>query len=91
MTNGNFSVSGTIGQPDASANNALSGGSFSLTGGFWSLLRGAGDGLPTLFIRLVSPNSAVVSVAEHGQLYRCRRPTTISPRPTGLATAGYTV
>ncbi len=32
---GGFEVSGTIGQPDASAAEALSGGDFTLTGGFW--------------------------------------------------------
>jgi hypothetical protein len=35
-TNGQFSVSGTIGQPDASA--TMNGGNFSVTGGFWSLI-----------------------------------------------------
>lgn len=32
---GAFSVSGTIGQPDAQPPPAMSGGDFSLTGGFW--------------------------------------------------------
>ncbi len=35
-TGGVFSVSGTIGQPDASG--ALIGGNYSVTGGFWSLI-----------------------------------------------------
>ena len=35
-TNGQYSVSGTIGQPDASG--AMSGGNYSVTGGFWSLI-----------------------------------------------------
>jgi hypothetical protein len=35
-TGGNYSVSGTIGQPDASS--AMTGGNYSLTGGFWSLI-----------------------------------------------------
>ena len=35
-TNGQFSVTGTIGQPDAGG--AMTGGNFSLTGGFWSLI-----------------------------------------------------
>ena len=37
-TNGSsvFSVSGTIGQPDAGG--ALTGGNYSLTGGFWSII-----------------------------------------------------
>ena len=55
-----FSVSGTIGQPDASANNALTGANFSLTGGFWSLYAVQTTGFPTLAIRSAAPNSAVV-------------------------------
>ena len=35
-TNGNYSVVGTIGQPDA--NSTMSGGNYSVTGGFWSLI-----------------------------------------------------
>jgi len=34
-TGGNFELSGTIGQPDA---GSMSGGSFTLTGGFWFAL-----------------------------------------------------
>lgn len=34
---GNLELSGTIGQPDASALSALTGGSFELTGGFWAV------------------------------------------------------
>jgi hypothetical protein len=34
-TNGPYSLSGTIGQPDT---GAMSGGNYSLTGGFWSLI-----------------------------------------------------
>ena len=35
-TGGVFTVSGTIGQPDASS--AMTGGNYSVTGGFWSLI-----------------------------------------------------
>ena len=35
-SNGQYSVSGTIGQPDAGG--AMSGGNYSLTGGFWALV-----------------------------------------------------
>src|SRR5215471_12927087 len=35
-TGGLYTVSGTIGQPDAGG--AMSGGTYSLTGGFWSLV-----------------------------------------------------
>ena len=34
---GNYSVSGTIGQPDASG--PMTGGNYSLTGGFWALVQ----------------------------------------------------
>jgi hypothetical protein len=57
-TNGNYSVSGTIGQPDAGA--AMSGGQYSLTGGFWSLIAVVQTaGLPNLSIAH-SGNSVVV-------------------------------
>jgi Chaperone of endosialidase len=35
-TNGQYAVSGTIGQPDAG--QTMSGGNYSLTGGFWSMI-----------------------------------------------------
>ncbi len=48
-TNGNFSISGTIGQPDASG--ALTGGNFSVTGGYWALINVVQTpGAPTLYI-----------------------------------------
>ncbi|NUL81779.1 MAG: hypothetical protein HUU60_03530 [Armatimonadetes bacterium] len=34
-TGGAFKMGGTVGQPDATGANALSGGAFTLTGGFW--------------------------------------------------------
>ena len=46
---GNYSLSGTIGQPDASA--PMTGGNYSLTGGFWSLISVVQTiGAPTLYI-----------------------------------------
>jgi hypothetical protein len=46
---GNYSVSGTIGQPDASG--VMSGGNYSVTGGFWSLIQVVQTpGAPTLYI-----------------------------------------
>ncbi|MFO1488782.1 MAG: hypothetical protein U1F65_09915 [Verrucomicrobiota bacterium] len=60
-TGGVYSVSGTIGQHDASANNALTGGSYSLTGGFWALYAVQTPGGPTLTIKLTTTNTAQVS------------------------------
>jgi hypothetical protein len=46
---GTYSVRGTIGQADASG--AMTGGNYSLTGGFWSLIAVAQTpGAPTLYI-----------------------------------------
>ncbi|HEY2328400.1 MAG TPA: hypothetical protein VGI63_01130 [Verrucomicrobiae bacterium] len=48
-TNGQYSVTGTIGQPDAGS--AMSGGNYSVTGGFWSLISVVQTpGAPTLCI-----------------------------------------
>ena len=55
---GVYSVSGTIGQPDASG--ALSGGSYSVTGGFWSLIAVVQTaGAPTLKIAINSQLSTI--------------------------------
>lgn len=48
-SNGQYSVNGTIGQPDAGG--VMSGGQYSLTGGFWSLISVMQTpGAPMLFI-----------------------------------------
>ncbi len=58
-TGGVYSVSGTIGQHDAGG--PMTGGNFSLTGGFWSLLSVVqSPGSPTLKIFLTTTNTAVV-------------------------------
>jgi len=57
-TGGVYSVSATIGQHDAGG--PMTGGSYSLTGGFWALFAIQGAGSPALGIRLTSTNTAVV-------------------------------
>jgi hypothetical protein len=48
-TNSQYSLSGTIGQPDASM--AMSGGNYSITGGFWSIIAVIPTpGAPTIYI-----------------------------------------
>jgi hypothetical protein len=57
-TGGQFSLSGTIGQPDAGV--TLASGPFSLTGGFWSFLSIVQTpGAPLLKIKLVGANAIV--------------------------------
>ena len=58
-TGGTYQVSGTIGQPDVGG--AMTGGNYSLTGGFWSLISVVQTaGLPNLSIAQ-SGNSVIVS------------------------------
>ena len=57
-TGGVYSVSGTIGQPDASG--AMTGGGYSLTGGFWSIYAVQTAGAPLLTITYAG-NQAIVS------------------------------
>lgn len=58
-TGGVFSVSGTIGQPDAGG--PMTGGKYSVTGGFWSFLSVVqSPGSPTLKISLTATNTAIV-------------------------------
>jgi hypothetical protein len=57
---GTYSVSGTIGQADAGA-QPMTGGSYSLTGGFWALYAVQTPGAPKLTVSATSTNTVVVS------------------------------
>ncbi len=59
-TNGQYSLSGTIGQHDAST-APMTGGQYSLTGGFWALYAVQTPGAPWLTITLTTPSTAMVS------------------------------
>jgi hypothetical protein len=56
-----YTISGTIGQHDAGP--VMTGGSYSLNGGFWALfaVQATGAGAPVLTILLTPTNTAVVS------------------------------
>jgi len=59
-TGGVYSVTGTIGQPDASQ-QAMTGGNYSLVGGFWSLIAVQTPGAPLLSIFRTTTNTVAVS------------------------------
>src|ERR1051325_2050104 len=59
-TGGVYSVSGTIGQSDAST-TSMTNGQYSVTGGFWALLAVQSPGAPLLTITLTSTNTCLVS------------------------------
>jgi len=58
-TNGQYSLSGTIGQHDASG--PMKGGNFAITGGFWSQVAVQTPGAPLLRIFTTSSNTTVVA------------------------------
>src|SRR5208283_2949219 len=85
-TGGTYSVSGTIGQPDAGG--AMTGGSYSLTGGFWSLIAVVQTGgLPNLTITHVG-NSVIISWPNTGS-YTLQQNANLA-LANGWTTSGYT-
>lgn len=59
-SNGPYTLSGTIGQHDA--NQApMTGGSYSLTGGFWALYAVQMAGAPLLTVTLTTTNTVLIS------------------------------
>ena len=59
-TGGVYSVSGTIGQPDA-GQQTMTGGNYSVTGGFWALYAVQTPGAPALTIVPTGPGQATIS------------------------------
>src|SRR5829696_2437250 len=57
-TGGGYSLTGSVGQPDA---GTMSGGSFSLDGGFWAVIAVQTPGTPLLTVRHTATNTVVVS------------------------------
>jgi len=86
-TGGTYQVSGTIGQPDAGM--AMSGGNYSLTGGFWSLISVVQTaGLPNLCITH-SGNSVIVSWPNTGS-YTLQQNANLA-LASGWAPSGYSI
>jgi len=59
-TGGVYSISGTIGQPDANT-TPMTGGPYSLQGGFWSLIAVQAPDAPFLNIEPTGPGQATIS------------------------------
>jgi len=86
-TGATYQVTGTIGQPDASG--TMSGGSYSLTGGFWSLISVVQTaGLPNLSITH-SGNSVIVSWPNTGS-YTLQQNNNLATTG-GWSTSGYSI
>ena len=85
-TSATYTVSGTVGQPDAGG--AMSGGAYSVTGGFWSLISVVQTpGVPNLTISHVG-GSVVVSWPNTGS-YTLKQSSDVGA--SNWPTSGYTV
>jgi hypothetical protein len=86
-TGATYQVTGTIGQPDAGG--AMSGGQYSVTGGFWALISVVQTaGLPNLTITHAG-NSVIVSWPDTGS-YTLQQNGNLSV-PAGWVTSGYSI
>jgi hypothetical protein len=87
-TNGPYSLNGTIGQHDAGG--PMTGGSYSLTGGFWALISVVQTaGLPNLIITH-SGNSVIVSWPDTGS-YTLQQTANLAAGNGGWVTSGYPI
>jgi hypothetical protein len=87
-TGGTYTVSGTIGQHDASG--AMSGGNYSVTGGFWALISVVQTpGLPDLIITH-SGSSVMVSWPDTGS-YSLQQTANLAAGNGGWTTSGYSI
>ncbi len=86
-TGGNYTLSGTIGQPDT---GMLSGGTYTLQGGFWPGLIVPSTGeAPTLFIQQSGMN-VVISWAPNRSGFSLEQSRTLLPLSWGAAPSGST-
>lgn len=77
-TGGVYSVSGTIGQPDAGG--AMTNGQYSVTGGFWALPTAIQVvGAPTLSIAPATPGNATISWSPNTPGYILQQTAVLSP------------
>ena len=87
-TNGQYSLSGTIGQHDAGGR--MTGGTRSLTGGFWALISVVQTpGTPNLLITFVGPDSVKVSWPNTGS-YTLLQNNNLAAS-AGWTTSGYSI
>lgn len=88
-SNGQYVISGTIGQADA---GTMGGGNYSLTGGFWSLLSVVqSPGAPLLSIHLTATNTVLLSWPVTTPAYNLQKSATVSAPSWGSVTNTATV
>ena len=76
-TGGAYSVSGTIGQPDAGV--TMTNGQYSITGGFWALQAIQTPGAPLLSIVASGPGQATISWEPDSPGWLLQETTSLNP------------
>ena len=75
-TGGVYTVSGTIGQPDA---GTISGGTYTVSGGFWGIAAVQTPGAPYLWATLTPTNTALIWWAVSPTSWRLQATTNLVP------------
>ena len=88
-TGGVYSVSGTIGQPDASL-TPMTGANYSLVGGFWTIYAVQTPGAPKLTIVPAGPGLATISWAPATPGFVLQESLLISPTTWNNSPSGAT-
>jgi hypothetical protein len=86
-TGGVYTVSGTIGQPDASG--AMSGGPYSVTGGFWALYAVQTPGAPYLWVQRTTTNTVCVWWAVSDTGWQLQAATALASTGSTWTTCSY--
>ena len=88
-TNGQYSLSGTIGQP--AAGGPMTNGQFSVTGGFWVMpLAVQVPGAPTLTITQGNPGQAIISWAPNAPGFVLQESPAVEPAAWTNSVSGVT-
>ncbi len=74
---GGFALSGTVGQPDAGG--VLTGGNYSLAGGFWALAAVQTPGAPLLQIQLTGTNTVLLSWPSPSTGFKLQQTPSLAP------------
>jgi hypothetical protein len=86
-TGGVYSVTGTIGQPDASG--AMTGGNYSITGGFWALYAVQTPGAPYLWVMRTTTNTVCVWWAVSPTSWQLQAATALVSTGSAWTTCSY--
>ena len=81
---GPYTLTGTIGQPDAGIHT---GGSYTLIGGFWGAFAVQQVGAPTLFIRPAGPGQVTISWEPNTPGFTLQETSDLGLAPGGWGTA----